>query len=141
MSSAETDFPAVDLVVEPGIEPYWEAAAEGRLVVSRCAQDGAALWPPRSFCPRHATAGVRWEPATGGAEVYSYALVQRGEGAFAAAAPYVLAYVQLDEGPRVLTNLVASDGRPATGARIGQRVVTRFDHQGKTPVLRFTPSV
>jgi uncharacterized protein len=140
MSSAEHSFPEVDLVIEPGIEPYWEAAAEGRLTLSRCAEDGAALWPPRPFCPRHATAGVRWEPAAGGAEVYSYTVVAKGEGAFAAAAPYVLAYVQLDEGPRVLTNLVTPDGRPATEAHIGQRVVVRFVQQGKTPVLRFSPS-
>jgi uncharacterized OB-fold protein len=140
MSGAERRFPEVDLVVEPGIEPYWEAAADGRLVLSRCAEDGAALWPPRPFCPRHATAGVRWEPAAGGAEVYSYTVVTKGEGAFAAAAPYVLAYVQLDEGPRVLTNLVTSDGRPASEAHIGQRVIARFDQQGKVPVLRFSPS-
>jgi uncharacterized protein len=138
MSSTERDFPDVDLVIEPGIEPYWEAAGEGRLVLSRCAEDGAALWPPRPFCPRHLSAGVRWEPASGGGEVYSYTVVQRGEGAFAAAAPYVLGYVQLDEGPRVLTNLVTSDGRPASEAHVGQRVVARFDRHGKTPVLRFS---
>jgi uncharacterized OB-fold protein len=136
VTSAERSFPDVEPLVEPGIEPYWEAAAEGRLVLSRCAEDGAALWPPRPFCPRHASAGVRWEPAGGGAEVYSYTVVHRGEGAFAAVAPYVLAYVQLDEGPRVLTNLVTSDGTPATEAHIGQRVVARFE-QGKIPVLRF----
>jgi uncharacterized protein len=140
MSRDERTFPELDLVVEPGIEPYWDAAAEGRLVLSRCAADGAALWPPRPFCPRHASAGVRWEPADGGAEVYSFTVVERGEGAFATAAPYVLAYVQLDEGPRVLTNLVTSDGRPVAEAHIGQRVIARFDQQGKTPVLRFSPS-
>lgn len=140
MTSPERAFPALEIAVDPGIEPYWEAAAEGRLLLSRCAADGAAIWPPRQFCPAHATAGVRWESASGGAEVHSFTVVHRGEGRFVEAAPYVLAYVELDEGPRVLTSLVTSDGSPATDAYIGQHVTAWFDRHGTVPVLRFGPS-
>ena len=140
MTNVGRAFPALDTAVDPGIEPYWEAAAKGRLLLSRCATDGAAMWPPRQFCPRHATAGVRWEPATGGAEVYSYTVVHQGEGPFAETAPYVLAYVELDEGPRLLTSLVTPEGGPVADAFIGQRVIARFDQRGTMPVLRFGPS-
>ncbi|MGW6332964.1 Zn-ribbon domain-containing OB-fold protein [Nocardia rhamnosiphila] len=134
------NFPEVAFTVEPGIEPYWSGAAEGRLVLSTCADDGAVLWPPRPFCPRHMTAEIRWEPAGGGGVVHSYTVVHRGEGAFAKAAPYVLAYVELDEGPRVLTNLLNADGEPPVEVEveIGQRVTARFDSAGEgAPVLRF----
>ncbi|RYF60501.1 MAG: hypothetical protein EOO27_05620 [Comamonadaceae bacterium] len=131
-------FPEVAFTVEPGIEPYWDGAFEDRLVLSRCTEDGAAIWPPRPFCPRHMTSEVRWEQASGGGVVYSYTLVHRGEGAFAKASPYVLAYVELDEGPRVLTNVLATNGSPVVEVGIGQRVTAVFDTVGDgAPVLRF----
>jgi uncharacterized OB-fold protein len=131
-------WPEVTFTVEPGIEPYWEGAAENRLTLSRCAEDGSFLWPPRPFCPRHQGADVRWETVAGGGVVYSSTVVHRGEGAFAKASPYVLAYVELDEGPRVLTNVVAADGSPAVQVTIGHRVTASFDNGGDgAPVLRF----
>lgn len=136
--NAAQGWPEVAFTVEPGIEPYWEGAAENRLILSRCAEDGAFLWPPRSFCPRHRGGDVRWEAAAGGGVVYSYTVVHRGEGGFAKASPYVLAYVELDEGPRVLTNVVAADGSLAVNVDIGQRVTARFNNVGGgAPVLRF----
>lgn len=135
--SASQGWPEVAFTVEPGIEPYWEGAAENRLVLSRCAQDGAFLWPPRPFCPRHQGGDIRWEAATGSGVVYSFTVVHRGEGAFAKASPYALAYVELDEGPRVLTNVVAPDGSPAVHVEIGHRVTARFDNVCGAPVLRF----
>lgn len=136
--SGSPAWPEVAFTVEPGIEPYWEGAADNRLVLSRCADDGDFLWPPRPFCPRHPGSYIRWEAAAGGGVVYSFTVVHQGEGAFAKAAPYVLAYVELDEGPRVLTNVVAADGRPAVNVEIGHRVMARFDSiAGSAPVLRF----
>jgi uncharacterized protein len=140
--SVPSAFPVVPFVVEPGIEPYWEAAAEGRLVLSHCTVDGAAIWPPRPFCPRHMTADVKWVQATGRGVVHSFTVVQRGEGAFATAAPYVLAYVELEEGPRVLSNVVGPGGAPDLGPEvgldIGLSVVARFDSLAEgAPILRF----
>lgn len=139
MNDSESQaWPEVAFTVEPGIEPYWEGAAENQLILSRCADDGDFLWPPRPFCPRHQGADIRWEAAAGGGVVHSFTVVHRGEGAFAKVAPYVLAYVELDEGPRVLTNVVTSDGHPAVNVDIGHRVMARFDTMGGgAPVLRF----
>ncbi|XVQ07566.1 Zn-ribbon domain-containing OB-fold protein [Spirillospora sp. CA-255316] len=138
MSEADAEFPEVPFVVEPGIEPYWDGAARNRLILSRCTEDDRLLWPPRPFCPRHMTAPVRWDEVGGGGVVYSYTVVHRGEGAFATVSPYVLAYVELDEGPRILTNLRTPAGRTDLDVHIGQRVRARFDaHGGGSPVLRF----
>jgi uncharacterized OB-fold protein len=143
MTSAETErsFPDVPFVVEPGVEPYWEAASEGRLVLPRCAEDGAFLWPPRRFCPRHITSELDWQEVTGRGVVHTYSVVHRGEGAFAATSPYVLAYIELEEGPRILTNLMSSEGHPVTEVEVGTRVVARFAANGEefASVLRFVP--
>ncbi|MEU1275472.1 OB-fold domain-containing protein [Streptomyces sp. NPDC005799] len=130
-------WPDVAFTVEPGIEAYWEGAAENRLTLARCAEDGAFLWPPRPFCPRHQGSEVRWETVAGNGVVYSHTVVYRGEGAFAKASPYVLAYVELEEGPRVLTNVITADGGPVLDVAIGSRVTARFDNVGAAPVLRF----
>jgi uncharacterized OB-fold protein len=131
-------LPDVTFSTEPGVEPYWEGAAGDRLVLSRCTEDGAFIWPPRPFCPLHMGSEIRWDEVGGGGFVYSHTVVHRGEGVFAASAPYVLAYVELDEGPRILTNVVTADGHSALAVEIGQRVTARFDPIGHGPaVLRF----
>jgi len=141
MSNAETErlFPDVPFAVESDADPYWQAAAEGRLVLPQCAEDGAFIWPPRPFCPRHMTSEIGWKEVAGGGVVYTYTIVHRGEGAFAETSPYVLAYVELDEGPRILTNLVTPEGRPVTDVGVGRRVVARFapSVDDTPPVLRF----
>lgn len=140
-AEVERSFPDVAFVAEPGIDPYWEAASVGRLVLPRCTEDGAFLWPPRPFCPRHMTSEVDWSDVAGEGAVYSYTIVHRGEGTFGASSPYVLAYVEIDEGPRILTNLMTPLGHPVTDAEIGMRVAARFvaREDGASPVLRFVP--
>lgn len=136
--SAASAFPELSITVEPGIEPYWQGAARNRLVLSKCVEDGAVVWPPRQFCPHHMTSAIRWEDVAGGGSVYSHTTVHRGEGPFADVAPYVLAYVELDEGGRILTNVVTSEGRCPSSLEIGQRATARFDLIGNAPpVLRF----
>jgi uncharacterized OB-fold protein len=142
MTSADTErsFPDVAFVVEPGVDRFWGGASEGRLVLPQCAEDGALLWPPRPFCPRHMTSEVGWTEVSGRGVVHTYTVVHRGEGAFAASSPYVLAYVELDEGPRILTNLITPEGHPATDVEVGTVVVARFAPNGDAPpVLRFLP--
>jgi len=140
-AEVERSFPAVAFAAEPGIDPYWEAASEGRLVLPRCAEDGVFIWPPRPFCPRHMTSEVGWTEVAGEGAIYSYTVVHRGEGAFGASSPYAVAYVEIDEGPRILTNLMTPQGQPVTDVEIGMRVVARFVPQedGASPVLRFVP--
>ena len=73
--------------------------------------------------------------ASGRGAVYSFTVVRRGQGEWEAAAPYVLAYVELDEGPRVLTNILTED---PSQVRIGARVEAVVERgEGAPPVLRF----
>jgi uncharacterized OB-fold protein len=119
-------------------EPFFEATKEGRLVLPRCDACGHVIWYPRLFCPSCGSQSVSWIDASGRGVVYSYTVTRRGQGAYREAAPYVLAYVELDEGPRVLTNVVGCDPSSVT---VGMAVTAVFDQSESGPaLLRFAPA-
>ncbi|MFF2846918.1 Zn-ribbon domain-containing OB-fold protein [Streptomyces sp. NPDC058001] len=93
--------------------PYWEAAAEGRLLVRRCGACGRAHHYPREFCPFCWSEHGRWERASGRATLYTWSVVYRNDlPPFGDRTPYVAAVVDLAEGPRMMTEVV--DGAPET---------------------------
>ena len=65
----------------PDDQPFWDAAAEGRLVLPRCRACGTYVWYPRTFCPDCRTFGVDWVPATGRGTIYSFTVSHTRQGA------------------------------------------------------------
>ena len=130
-------LPVAEVVVNPDSRPYWDAAAEGRLLLPRCRRCGSVIWYPRHFCPDCGSLDVDWFEASGAGTVYSFATIHQADPAYATSAPYVIAYVELEEGPRVLTNLLGGDGWA-----VGDRVRAVFDRRpdGGLPLLRFVRS-
>ena len=123
----------------PELAPYLAAAATGRLVLPRCRRCEFVIWYPRAFCPACGAADVEWIDSPGLGTVYSCTVTRHGPGRYKDAGPFVLAYVELDEGPRVLTNIVGCAPEQVT---IGQRVAAVFDQadpEGQEPsaLLRF----
>ena len=104
--------------------PYWDAASEGRLVVQEC-QSCRQIWhPPLLRCPHCHSAGLGWRPVSGDGTVYTYTVVRHATHyAFADKIPYVLAIVELAEGPRLVTAL--ADAEPGE-VRVGQAVRAVF---------------
>ncbi|TDV24038.1 hypothetical protein C7405_12734 [Paraburkholderia caballeronis] len=115
----------------PEATPFWEAAKAGRLLIKRCRDCGEPHYYPRDICPHCMSANTAWTETAGRGTIYSHSTMGKDE------ARYTLAYVTLDEGVTMLTNLVDAD--PATFA-IGQRVklVFRPSDDGY-PVPMFTP--
>lgn len=110
---------------DPESQPYWNAAREGRLLIKRCADCGKAHHYPRELCPHCHSDRVTWEQASGKGTVYTYTVARRPAGpAFKADTPYVVALVELAEGPRMMTNLVSVD---LERVRIGLPVQVRFE--------------
>jgi uncharacterized OB-fold protein len=118
--------------------PYWSATAQGRLVLPHCDACGFVIWYPRAFCPCCHGRDISWLDSAGTGTVYSHTTTRHGPGTYRGIGPYVLAYVELDEGPRVMTNLVGCS--PDT-VYIGQPVVAVFDPvDSECALLRFTPT-
>ena len=88
---------------------WWDATRERRLLVQLCTHCGRYQHYPRALCIHCGRAELAWREAAGGGTIYSFTVVHRAPGASAPPVPYVVALVRLDEGPVVLTNLVASD--------------------------------
>ena len=103
------DFPAPAPVVNPETKPFWDATTEGRLLLPHCRACDTFIWYPRLFCPNCSSTDVEWVEASGRGTVFTFAIVRRGQGAYLNAAPYILGYVELAEGPRVMTNIVDCD--------------------------------
>jgi uncharacterized OB-fold protein len=96
------------------------------------------FWYPKTLCGSCGSTAVEWIEASGFGNVYSHTVTRRGVGDYRDAVPYVLAYVELDEGPRVMTNIV--DCVPED-VEIGQRVEVVFHDTGAGCALpRFRPA-
>ncbi|MCZ7526791.1 MAG: Zn-ribbon domain-containing OB-fold protein [Acidimicrobiia bacterium] len=126
-------------VPDADTQPYWDAASRGELVFMRCRACDSAYLYPRARCPRCWSTDTDWEHSAGTGTVYSYTVVHQNLAApFRERVPYVLAVVELDEGPRLMTNLDVAP--PAV--RVGQRVEVRFREEAagmRVPV--FVPAV
>jgi uncharacterized protein len=107
--------------VLPEVATYWEAASAGRLLVKRCSDCHEVHFYPRDICPHCLSERTEWLEASGLGTVYSFSTMKRPgpEGK-----PYTLAYVTLDEGVTMMTNLVEVD---LSNVKIGSRVRVLFN--------------
>lgn len=123
---------------DPQTSAYWEAAERGELVLPYCLDCQAFYWYPRGFCPRCGGARIDWRQSAGRGHIYSHTIVRRAGGIWAAHAPFVLAYVVLDEGVTVQANIVDCTEEQLV---VDARVEARFERQGsdEAPALRFVP--
>jgi len=113
----------------PETKPFWDAAAAGRFVLPRCRLCRRTHWYPRGFCPHCLSTTLDWEESSGDGEIHSFSVNRMGE-------PYVLAYITLNEGLIILTNVIEVD--PAT-LSIGTKVKVLFKPGvGQAPVPLFT---
>lgn len=104
--------------------PYWRAAHEGRLVVQRCERCATHQLYPRDRC-RTCRGPVEWVEASGRGTVYSFTVIRQNYSRpFRDWIPYVVALVDLEEGPRVMTNVV---GCAPEDVRIGLGVRATFE--------------
>lgn len=129
-----------NIVPKPNLETqaFWDATAEGKLLLKRCDRCETVIWYPRSICPACGTRETSWFEASGRGTVYSCTVTRKGQGAYREAGPFVLAYVELDEGPRLMTNIVDCD---PFSVRIGQAVEVVFHATSEGYALpRFRPA-
>ncbi|MCY3543324.1 MAG: Zn-ribbon domain-containing OB-fold protein, partial [Chloroflexi bacterium] len=94
----------------PESQPFFDALKQRRLLIQRCTDCGNAYYYPRPFCPACLSSAVEWEQASGKGTLYSFVINHRAAPGFVA--PYIIAVVELDEGPRMMSNLVDVEPDP-----------------------------
>lgn len=116
---------------DKALEPYWQAAREGRLLLKKCADCGKTHYYPRPLCPFCMSSSTEWLEASGTGSIYSWSVERR------ATPPYAIAFVTLPEGPTLLTNIVDCD---FDALAIGQSVKLAFETREEQPVPVFRPA-
>jgi uncharacterized protein len=132
---SETNTPKRHVPTPPMTEEtvhFWDATAEGKLLLKRCRDCREFHWYPRSKCPFCHSMNTDWVESAGTGSIYSYSVMRRAQP------NYALVYVTLDEGVTVISNMVDCD---FDALAIGQRVKVKFEDTGNgCAVPYFTPA-
>lgn len=132
------DIAYSDPAVDNETRSYWEGAARDELVLQRCGKCGVVQHRPRAQCAKCLSPDIEHFVARGTGTLHTWTVTHQNLlPPFAPACPYVMAYVDLDEGPRLLTNVV---GCPHEQLRIGMPLRVEFVKTGEFAVPRFRPA-
>jgi uncharacterized protein len=116
----------------PESRAFWDGAKAKKLMLPRCDACGAFWFPPSERCPHCLSTSFQWLETKGEGRIYSFVVYHRVyHPAFEADVPYVVAIVELDEGPRLLTNIVDAPEK----VRCDARVRVKFVEAGEDIVL------
>ncbi len=116
----------------PETQAYWDATKQGKLLIKKCEACGERHFYPRALCPFCFSDRTVWIEASGRGSIYSFSVMRR------VPVPYAIAYVTLEEGPAMMTNIVDCD---LDALQIGQTVRVVFktaDNGHQVPM--FTPA-
>ena len=123
---------------EPDTEPFWEATKSHELRYQVCDDCGGIVFYPRRHCTHCLSRDLSWKTSRGEGTIYTYSVVRQNyHPAFRERVPYVIAWIDLDEGFRLLSNVVGVDD-PAKEIEVGRRVRVEWqDHDTVSlPVFR-----
>ena len=118
-------------------EPYWEGCRHGELRLQRCKSCGKSQFYPRILCSHCGAQDLEWHPASGKGRIASYTVVRRGVSA-AYEGPYVVALIDLAEGPRMMSQIVEVSGDEVS-LEVGAEVSVSFmawSEEFTAPVFR-----
>jgi uncharacterized protein len=114
---------------------FWEAAKAHKLLLPRCNACGRFWFPPSQRCAHCLSTDFDWQEASGRGRIYSFVVFHRVyHPAFESDVPYAVAIVELDEGPRLLANIV---GTPPDDVRCDAHVRVIFEDRGEVTIPQF----
>lgn len=117
--------------------PYWAGAREGQLMLQHCISCGVRWHPPEPVCPSCQSSDVEWTPAKGTGTVHSFTtVVHPTHVAFEGRTPYLVALVDLTEGPRIVSGIRECD---PDAVYIGMPVHVVFETVGDHVLPQFMP--
>lgn len=120
-------------------QPFWDAAKRHELIIPRCTYCNRFFWYPRPACPSCLREGWEWTPVSGRARLHTFTIVyQAAHPAFQDDVPYAFAMVQLEEGPRMMTNVVDCD---VADVRVDMPLTVKFDDvTDEWTLVKFRPA-
>jgi len=119
----------------PDSQAYWDAAKNEQLVIRRCTSCAAFHFMPRHVCPHCWSTDLEWVQASGKGTVHSYSIIRRAPiQSYTTRVPYVVALIDLDEGPRMFANIV---GEGALDTQVGSRVGVCFETRADFKLPQF----
>lgn len=122
----------------PETQPFWDGCKVGELRLQRCVDCGGSYFPPRPFCPACGSRAVESYAASGRASLYSYVINHRPRPDMGGA-PHSIAVVTLEEGPRMMTNIVGCPQTPEA-LILDMPVEVTFETFGDTALPFFKPA-
>jgi uncharacterized protein len=118
-------------------QPFFDGAMEGRLMLMRCTACGAYRFPSRKHCDVCLSPNVEWTAASGRGTVYSFGVMhQKYHPGFFPEIPYNLALIELQEGPRMVSNVVGTENAKI---RVGMPVMVDFERHEDVAIPKFRP--
>ena len=116
-------------IPKPGIHtrPFWEGTKNGKLMLPRCDDCSLVHWYPRHICPHCHSTNLSWMEASGKGTLHTFAVQHLTFGPWAEEAPFVTAYIDLQEGDRMLTVLRGVDPNKPGDIKIGSTVTVEFE--------------
>jgi uncharacterized OB-fold protein len=96
----------------PETQHFWDGCKNGELILQRCIDTGKAYFPPRPFSPYTGSRNVETFRASGKGILYSYVINHRAPANFILEPPFAIAVVELEEGPRMMTNIIDCEQTP-----------------------------
>lgn len=115
--------------------PFWEGARAHKLLLPRCHVCSRFWFPPSQRCPHCLSSDFGWQESAGQGRIYSFVVYHRVyHPAFEQDVPYAVAIVEIDEGPRLLANIL---GTPPDAIRCDMRVRVMFEERGDYTIPQF----
>ena len=136
INSTTPGFPAP--TIDALNKPFWDGAQRSELLIQKCCKCGDKHFPPSPVCPKCLESNQEWTPATGKATLFSWGVFHKAYWeSVSASIPYLVAVVELEEGPKLMTNLVDIASQDELRLGMALRVTFREQSPGVTaPVFR-----
>lgn len=123
---------------EPDTAPFWRATKDRRLTYQVCRDCDGIVFHPRRHCPHCGGLDLDWRDSAGHGTVYTFTVIRKnGHPSFRSRTPYIVGFVDLDEGFRMLAELVGVDPEDAA---VGQRVTVDWEEHDEVSVPLFRPA-
>ena len=125
-------------VPTPQTQPFWDALAESRVELQYCTDCAKYIYYPRTHCPGCLTRDLEWREVSGNGVVHTYTIARRPTAPpWSEDLPQLIAVVELDEGPRLTTELVNVE---PDAIEVGMRVQPVFQAVGEATLLLYEPA-